>query len=134
MGEVGGGFTPPVGGGEQQFVREVSAPLFAAKGWMKFLGVLMIIYGVFLAITIVGLIICWLPVWIGIILFRAATAAETAQVSGSKAELYTALSKIKTYFTIYGVLALIGLIFAIIFLFAGIAGGLASLIPFMNSY
>ena len=45
MGDVTGG---PVqsSGGEQQLVREVSAPLFAAKGWMKFLGILMIIYGV----------------------------------------------------------------------------------------
>jgi hypothetical protein len=133
VGEVGG-VTPPVGGSEQQFVREVSAPLYAAKGWMKFLGVLMIIYGVFLAITVVGLLICWLPIWIGVVLLRAATSVETAQMGGSKAELTAALSKIKTYFTIYGVLALIGLIIGIIFMFVGIAGGLASLIPFMHGY
>jgi amino acid permease len=96
---------------------------------MKFLGVLMIIYGILIAISIVGLIICWLPIWIGVILFRAATAAETAQVSGSKMELYEALSKLKTYFTIYGVLALIGVIFAVIFM---IVGGISALIPFMN--
>jgi hypothetical protein len=131
MGEVGGGFTPPAGGGEQQLVKEMSAPLFAAKGWMKFLGVLMIIYGVILAITIVGLIICWLPIWIGIILFRAATAAEMAHVSGSKQEFYTALSKLKTYFTIYGVLALVGIVVTIIALITGV---FASLIPFMHSY
>lgn len=131
MGEVGGSVTPPAGGGEQQLVREISAPLFAAKGWMKFLGVLMIIYGILVAITIVGLIICWLPIWIGVILFRAATAAETAQISGSKMELHEALSKLKTYFTIYGILALIGVIFAVIFM---IAGGISALIPFMNGY
>jgi ABC-type transport system involved in cytochrome c biogenesis permease subunit len=129
MGEVAGSATPPAGG-EQQLVREISAPLFAAKGWMKFLGVLMIIYGILIAITIVGLIICWLPIWIGVILFRAATAAETAQVSGSKMELREALSKLKTYFTIYGVLALIGVIF---FIFAMIIGGVSALIPFMNN-
>ena len=62
------------GGGEQQVVREVSAPLFAAKVWMKFLGVLMIIYGVLIAFTIVGIIICWLPIWIGVLLFQSASA------------------------------------------------------------
>lgn len=130
MGEVAGGFTPS-GGDEQQLVREVSAPLFAAKGWMKFLGVLMIIYGVLIALTVVGIIICWLPIWIGVLLFQAATAAESTQASGSKMELYGAMSKLKTYFTIYGVLALIGLVVSIIAIFIG---GLASLVPFMNNY
>ena len=130
MGEVAGGFTPS-GGDEQQLVREVSAPLFAAKGWMKFLGVLMIIYGVLIALTVVGIIICWLPIWIGVLLFQAATAAESTQASGSKMELYGAMSKLKTYFTIYGVLALRGLVVSIIAIFIG---GLASLVPFMNNY
>ncbi len=130
MGEVAGGFTPS-GGDEQQLVREVSAPLFAAKGWMKFLGVLMIIYGVLIALTVVGIIVCWLPIWIGVLLFQAATAAESTQASGSKMELYGAMSKLKTYFTIYGVLALIGLVVSIIAIFIG---GLASLVPFMNNY
>ena len=130
MGEVAGGFTPS-GAGEQQLVREVSAPLFAAKGWMKFLGVLMIIYGVLMALSIVGIIICWLPIWIGVLLFQTASTVEAAQASGSKMELYAALSKLKTYFTIYGVLALIGIIVSIITIFTV---GLASLVPFMSNY
>ena len=130
MGDVTGGLTPS-GGDEHQLVREVSAPLFAAKGWMKFLGVLMIIYGVLIALSVVGIIICWLPIWIGILLFQAATAVESTQASGSKMELYGAMSKLKTYFTIYGVLALIGIVVSIIALFTGV---LASLIPFMSNY
>ena len=130
MGEVTGGLTPS-GGDEQQLIREVSAPLFAAKGWMKFLGVLMIVYGVLMAITVVGIIICWLPIWIGVLLFQTATAMESTQASGSKMELYGAMSKLKTYFTIYGVLALIGIIVSIIAIFTV---GLASLIPFMGNY
>ena len=130
MGEVTGGFTPS-GVDEQQLVREVGAPLFAAKGWMKFLGVLMIVYGVFAAITVVGLIICWLPIWIGVLLFQTASTVEAAQASGSKMELYGAMSKLKTYFTIYGVLALIGIIVSIIAIFTV---GLASLIPFASSF
>jgi len=130
VGEVTGGLTPS-GGDEQQLVREISAPLFAAKGWMKFLGVLMIVYGVLMAITVVGIIICWLPIWIGVLLLQTATAMESTQASGSKMELHGALSKLKTYFTIYGVLALIGIIVSIITIFTV---GLASLVPFMSSY
>jgi hypothetical protein len=98
---------------------------------MKFLGVLMIIYGILLIFPLVTIIICWLPIWIGVILFRAATAVEAAQVSGSKMELYTALTKLKTYFTIYGVLALLGIVIGVIAMFIG---GMSALIPFMNSY
>ncbi len=129
MGDVTGGLTPS-GGNEQQLVREVSAPLFAAKGWMKFLGVLMIVYGALIGLTIVGLIICWLPIWVGILLIQSASAVEATQASGSKTELHAAMSKLKTYFTIYGVLALIGIIVTVIAIFVG---GLASLIPFMSS-
>ena len=113
MGEVDSGFTPQAGG-EQQIIREVSAPLYSAKGWMKFLGILMIIYGAMLAITIVGLLVCWLPIWVGVLLFQSATAVEAAQAGGNKMELYGALSKLRTYFTIYGVLTLISLIVGII--------------------
>jgi hypothetical protein len=130
VGDVTGGITPS-GGNEQQLIREVSAPLFAAKGWMKFLGVLMIIYGVLVALTIVGLIVCWLPIWIGVLLLQSASAVEATQASGSRMELYGVMSKLKTYFTIYGVLALIGIIVSIIAIFTV---GLASLVPFMNSY
>jgi len=127
--EVTGG--PAPGGSDVQVVREVSAPLFAAKGWMKFLGVLMIIYGVLMAISIVGIIVCWLPIWIGVLLFQSAGAIESAQASGSKMELYGALSKLKTYFTIYGILALIGIVFFVIMMFVG---GMAALVPFMSNY
>ena len=119
------------GGGDAPLVREISAPLFHAKGWMKLLGVLMIIGGILQAITIVGIIICWLPIWVGVLLLKAASGTELAQAGGSKHELIAVMSKLKTVFTIYGVLALIAILFMVIFL---IVGGVASLIPFMSNY
>ncbi len=117
---------PPQTGGDVQFVREVSAPLYAARGWMKFLGVLMIIYGALMVLSIVGILICWLPIWIGILLLRAAGSAEMAQLSGDKYQLVEALSKLRTYFTIYGILALIGLVAAAIALMLGGFGVITS--------
>jgi len=111
-------------GGESQIIREVSAPLFEAKGWMRFLGVLMILYGALMIMTVVGILICWLPIWLGVCLLRAAGSAELAQTGGDKIQLMMALSRLRTFFTIQGILALIGLILAVIFL---IVGGVASL-------
>lgn len=101
-------------GGDVHLVKELSIPLSKAKGWMQLLGVLLIIYGVLVALTVVGIIICWLPIWMGVLLFKSASAAEVAANAGDKRELHTALEKIKTYFTIQGILALIGIIFTII--------------------
>jgi len=94
-----------------QTVKEITIPLFQAKGWMKLLGVLLIITGVLYAITVAGILICWLPIWMGVLLFKAADAAEAAQLGGDKAQLVESLSKLKTFFTIQGVLILISLAF-----------------------
>ena len=81
----------------------------------------MIINGVVAIFTLVGIVICWLPIWMGILLFKAASMIEVAQVNGDKVQLLESLKKIKTYFVINGVLMLIALIFIVISLI--ISGG-----------
>jgi hypothetical protein len=95
-------------------VRELSMPLAAGKGWMKFLGVMFIIQGVFTALSIVGILIAWLPIWLGILLNQSATSIERAQMSGDEAAMRMSLDKLRTFFAIQGVLMLIGIIMAII--------------------
>lgn len=97
-------------GNNQELIRELSFPLFNAKGWMKLLGILAIIYGVLMIFTIWGIIICWLPIWMGVLLFRAGNSIERARMSGEQSDLNYTLNSLKTFFTIQGVLALIGLI------------------------
>jgi hypothetical protein len=117
-----------MGGGDESLIKEVSGPLFGAKGWMKFLGVLLIIYGVLMIITIWGIIICWLPIWMGILLFKAGAAIELAATSGSKPALYETMEKLKTYFTVQGILAVVGLVIAVIAMIVGLAAGLTGLL------
>ena len=85
----------------------------ASAGWMKFLGILSIVQGVFAIFTIWGILICWLPIWIGLILYRAAGDADLAS-RGSPQSLESFLQRINRYFLIQGVLTLIGIIVAII--------------------
>jgi hypothetical protein len=102
------------GAADAPVVREVSTPLFEAKGWMKFLGVLSIIQGILMVFTIWGIIICWLPIWMGVLLLRAGSAVEVAQIGGDKAQMITAMTKLRTYFTVQGVLSLIMIIVMVI--------------------
>ena len=99
---------------EQDLIREISLPIFQSKTWLKLLGVVMIIQGIITAFTIIGIVICWLPIWLGVLLFQAAGAVEGAQLNGSKMHLLMALSKIRMYFMINGVLMLIMIIFVVI--------------------
>jgi hypothetical protein len=94
---------------EENLVREVSLPLYGSKGWIKFLGILMIIYGALVALSIVGIIIAWLPIWLGILLVKTADSVQQAHLAGDKTAMLKAQNSLSTYFTIYGVLALIGI-------------------------
>jgi len=85
----------------------------ASAGWMRFLGILSIVQGVFVIFTIWGILICWLPIWIGLILYRAAGDADLAS-RGAPQSLESFLQRINRYFLIQGVLTLIGIIVAII--------------------
>lgn len=109
-----------------QPAQRIIQPIYAAKGWMKLLGIISIVYGALMAITIVGLVIAWLPIWIGVILMQSAKKAEEAYLVGGETEAIESLSKLKTMFTIYGVAAAIGLGLMIVYIgiiIALVAGG-----------
>ena len=84
------------------------------------LGILSILYGVLSAMTIIGILICWLPIWQGILLLRAGNGVEVAQLSGNSEDFMKTMHNLRTYFTIMGVLALAGLVgTGLAFLIAG---------------
>ena len=109
---------------EENTVREVSLPLYGSKGWVKFLGVLMIIYGVLVALSIVGIIIAWLPIWLGILLVKTADSMQQAHLAGDKMAMIKAQNSLSTYFTVYGVLALIGILLVVLFLIVILSTGI----------
>jgi len=113
-------------------VRELSVPLYQCKGWMKFLGVMSIIGGALQVVTIIGIIIAWLPIWTGILLFQSASAVEQAYLGGNQDAMTRSLSKLKTYFVIMGVLTLIGIIIMILAIFFGFLGAFFSAVGFRH--
>lgn len=115
---------PPAG--NSTIVSNVMRPLSDAAGWMKLLGTLSIIQGVLIAITIVGLIIAWLPIWVGVLMRRAAAESETANRTGQEVHATAATTSLQTIFKIYGIIALIMIVFwviGIIFFIIALASG-----------
>ena len=111
---------PPYGTTVSNTVSDLAVPLSSGSGWMKFVGIMFIIQGAMTALTIVGILIAWLPIWIGVLVMQSAGAIERAQLSGDAMAMKEALSKLRTYFVIQGVLYLIGIIiFVLYFVFFG---------------
>ena len=95
-------------------IQALSEPLYRAKFWMKLVGVMMIIYGALAALTIIGIIFAWLPIWMGVLLFQSAGQVEKAHSASDEQAMLISLAKLKTYFTITGVLTLIGLVIGLL--------------------
>jgi len=98
----------------------------SSVGWMKFLGILSIVQGVFLVFTLWGILICWLPIWVGLILYRAAGDADMAS-KGSPPRLDDFLQRINKYFLIQGILTLVAIIVGIIVALVAGAAFIASI-------
>ncbi|HEX7813560.1 DUF5362 domain-containing protein [Dyella sp.] len=109
-------FNPPPFGNGGSSVAELAQPLASGKGWMKFVGVMFIIQGALTALTLVGIVIAWLPIWIGVLLMQSSNAIERAQLSGDAAALKESLARLKTYFVIQGVLYLVGIIILVLYI------------------
>ena len=104
---------------EQAVVKEISIPLYQAKGWLQFLAVMEILGGIVAALTIIGVIVAWLPIWQGVILFKAASSVEAAAITGDKTQLVLSLRQVKLFFMINGIVLLIGVGFAVLGFFTG---------------
>ena len=100
----------PVQQQDPRSIQELSAPIYQARGWLKFLGILSIIGGVVQALSIVGILIAWLPIWMGVLMFQAGSAADSAGQFGDKFAFLRSLGALKTYFVLQGVLTLIGIL------------------------
>ncbi|EQD45499.1 conserved hypothetical protein, membrane [mine drainage metagenome] len=114
-------------------VRDLSLPLASGRGWVKFVGIINIITGVLTALSIVGILWAWIPIWMGVLLMQSGGAIERAQMAGDESALRMALDKLRVYFIIQGVLFIIGLVVMALF-FMLFFGALMAAIANHNVY
>jgi hypothetical protein len=91
-------------------IKYVSRPLASASGWMKFLAIVSVL-GAIYAVVVAGWTVfwMWLQVWLAFLLWKAANGASRASDSGNDEQLRGGLDRLRLYFKISGVLALLGL-------------------------
>ena len=107
------------------------SPLRGATFFINFIGWFNLIFGVLYALTIVGLIVAWLPIWIGVLLKKAGENLKMAQQTGNPGNDYEAARSLATVFKIVGILTMIQLALMVLYLVGIIlfllAGGFAAM-------
>jgi hypothetical protein len=78
----------------------MAKPMASSHGWLMFLGIMAIISGVSMALTIVGILFAWLPIWCGVLLIQAAGRSKQAADTNNMAEFIVAQKKLKVYFIV----------------------------------
>jgi low temperature requirement protein LtrA len=100
-------------------MERVYEELSRASGWMKTMGILYIVSGIISAITIVGIIYAWLPIWMGVIVYQAGKSAQMASTNKDETKLMEVVSKIRLFFVIsvivgivaYAIVIIVGIIY-----------------------
>ena len=103
----------PVAQSDPHSVQELSAPIYQARGWLKFLGILSIISGVGSALSIAGIIFAWLPIWMGVLMFQAGSSIDAAGQFGDRFAFLRSMGSLKTYFVLQGILTLLGILLVV---------------------
>lgn len=96
-------------------------PALESKGWLRFLGVVLIAWGALSVLTIVGILFAWLYIWVGVLLWQAADRAAQAAQLREPAMLEQFLQKLKTVIIVAGVATAVSVIlsiFGLIMMFA----------------
>ncbi len=83
-------------------------------GWAKFMGIITIITGCLQVLTIFGIVVAWLPIWMGVVLTKAGSKAGEYADKGDMASLEAFTGQLKTYFIISGVLIIVSFALVII--------------------
>ncbi|WPL15396.1 hypothetical protein Thiowin_00292 [Thiorhodovibrio winogradskyi] len=112
-------------------IMKLVGPLANARGWMKFAGVLLMIQGGLTALSIVGILVAWIPIWMGLLLYKASELIGEAERLGSEVALQGALERLATYFKMLGILLLLALVLALVSIVLAIM--IPSLVAFQQS-
>ena len=108
-------------------------------GWIRFLGIVNIVAGALNALSLIGILWAWLPIWLGIVLVQAGSRAGDYADKGDEPSLAEFTGRLKTYFIINGIAVIVSLglaVLAIIGSIAMMAAGvfsLGSLMDYLNS-
>jgi len=88
---------------ESTNARNIVQPLYDSLLWIRLFAACLIFYGGLITVTGVGVLVAWVPMWIGVLLLLASKTIKAAHENDDTQALVLSLSRLKTIFTILGV-------------------------------
>jgi Zn-dependent protease len=92
---------------DQSNIKPLAEPLYKQRAWLKLVAILTIIGGALTAVTVLGVVIAWIPIWAGVALYQATSSLEETMLNRESDTLIRALSKLGLYFKINAITWLI---------------------------
>ena len=77
-------------------------PLYQSRFWIRLFAGCLVFYGALLTVTGIGVLVAWIPMWIGVLLLLANKAIVTAYKKNDERALLQVTSRLKTIFSILG--------------------------------
>ena len=105
-------------------LQHIALPLVRARGWITFLAVVAFINGALNVLSIWGIIIAWLPIWIGVLLVQASNGLSNYELNGEEEDMREALEKIALVFKITAVWFIVTIalvVLVVVFFFSAVA-------------
>lgn len=87
--------------------KEILTPLYNAKGWIQFSGIISIVMGVLSSFSIVGLLTSWMMIWPGILLCLASSKLKASYEEERGGGLKETMAQFAFYFKLYGIFMLL---------------------------
>ncbi|MGH8113733.1 MAG: DUF5362 family protein [Rhodanobacteraceae bacterium] len=112
----------------QSLVQQLGMPLYSGRSWIRAVGILAILGGVFnslralfhvvkgdnIAPEVVLLVLGCLFVWVGVVLLQCASAVSKAVAADDQAAFILAQNKLCLYFKIQIVVVIVGIVLGIV--------------------
>ena len=83
-------------------VSSLVTPLYKSLVWIRLFADCLIFYGALSTVTGVAVLVAWIPMWIGVLLFLTSRSISTAYKKNDDQALVQIISRLKTIFTILG--------------------------------
>ena len=77
-------------------------PLYQSRFWIRLFAGCLVFYGALLTVTGIGVLVAWIPMWIGVLLLLANKAIITAYKKNDEQALIQVATRLKTIFSILG--------------------------------
>ena len=130
-----GAYGSPAMGAQRSSITPSGAQTIASlKTWMKVYGIFLIVAGGIYCLSIVGLVVGWLPILLGYWLLKAGNSFHEFAQSGQFSSLEAGMGALRNHFLTVGIMLIIWLVFVLLILvfylimgaamFAGVLGSI----------